>query len=141
MTTTPDQPQLVVGAVIVDDLAAPNRVLAARRTRPTELAGMWEFPGGKVESGETPREALAREIREELGVTIDVGTELTHPDGAWPISQTYALRLYFATVTAGTPTPLDSHDALRWLARGELEHVPWLPSDDRALPVIANRLA
>ena len=58
--------RLVVGAVIVDDLRHPRRVLAARRATPAPLTGRWEFPGGKVEDGELPEAALRREIREKL---------------------------------------------------------------------------
>ncbi len=133
-------PHLVVGAVIVDDLATPTRVLAARRTHPATLAGMWEFPGGKVERDESPHQALIREIREELGVAIEVGTELSHPDGTWPISDAYALRLYFATVTAGTLTPIDSHDELRWLSPRDLHTVNWLPSDANAIAALRIQL-
>lgn len=57
----------VVGAAILDSLANPTRLLAARRSAPERLAGQWEFPGGKVETGESGPEALRRELREELG--------------------------------------------------------------------------
>lgn len=135
-----DAPRLVVGAIIVDDLASPTTVLAARRTSPAELAGMWEFPGGKVEQGETPTRALIREIREELDATIAVGSEVPHACGAWPISEKYELRLYLAEVVDGTLTPGDSHDELRWLPPSELSGVRWLPSDAGALAAIQSLL-
>lgn len=127
--------RLVVGAILVDDLAAPTRVLACRRTRPDEIAGRWEFPGGKVEPGETPAAALVREVREELSVAIEVGAELTDAAGArWPIDERYELALLFAVVAPGeVPTAGSDHDELRWLSAGTLGSVDWLPSDTQAL--------
>ncbi|RLV50056.1 (deoxy)nucleoside triphosphate pyrophosphohydrolase [Nocardioides mangrovicus] len=129
--------RLVVGAVLVDSLERPTRVLAARRTRPAELAGRWEFPGGKVEAGETPPQALARELGEELAIEVAVGSELAAPDGnAWPISGAYELRLFYAVVVAGTPTPGESHDQVRWLSYDQLDSVSWLESDRAALGLV-----
>lgn len=128
--TPADRPVLVVAAALVDDLSAPTRLLAARRHRPAALAGRWEFPGGKVDPGETPVEALHREILEELGVTIDLGDEVVGPDdGAWRISAQYELRLWPATIRTGEPAPLVEHDELRWLGPGLWHSVPWLDPD------------
>ncbi|WP_024286248.1 (deoxy)nucleoside triphosphate pyrophosphohydrolase [Cellulomonas sp. KRMCY2] len=130
-----DAPVLVVAAAIVDDLHAPHLLLAARRHTPVDLAGRWEFPGGKVDPGETPVEALHREIREELGVTIALGPELAGPDaGTWRISDRYVLRLWPATIVSGTPVPLVEHDELRWLPVGDWLSVPWLDPD---VPIVA----
>jgi 8-oxo-dGTP diphosphatase len=126
----------VVGAILVDSLARPSYVVAARRTKPAELAGKWEFPGGKVEAGETPEAALEREIREELDVGISVGEELVGPDGGWPISEAYVLRLYFATLTGGSVHRSEDHDELRRLTVDQLEDVDWLPSDLQAIPTL-----
>ena len=95
------KPRVVVGAVIV----RAGRVLAARRTRPAELAGYWEFPGGKTEDGEDPRDALVREISEELAASIEVFDEVRGSGAPWPISDTYVLRLYLASVARGEPRP------------------------------------
>ncbi|SFF32134.1 8-oxo-dGTP diphosphatase [Flavimobilis marinus] len=124
--------KLVVAAALVDDLGAPTALLAARRSRPAELAGMWEFPGGKVDPGETPVEALHRELSEELGVEVELGDEVVGPDdGAWVITDRHVMRLWVARVTGGEPQPLVEHDELRWLRRGELMDVPWLTGDVR----------
>ena len=125
-------PVLVVAAAIVDDLDNPYPLRAARRATPASLAGRWEFPGGKVDAGESPVQALHRELREELGVRVTLGDEVVGPDeGAWRLSETYAMRLWFAEVSAGTPEPLVEHDELRWLPRAHWLDVPWLDADVR----------
>jgi 8-oxo-dGTP diphosphatase len=129
---------LVVAAALVDDLAAPGARLAARRRSPVSLAGRWEFPGGKVEPGESPEDAVHREIREELGVAVELGEELAGPDdGAWWLSDRYVMRLWLARVTAGEPRPLVEHDDLRWLPRGQWLTVPWLDADVRIVEALA----
>ena len=106
--------QHVVAAAIVDDLDRPTRLLAARRTEPPALAGGWELPGGKVDPGETADEALHREIREELGVTVRTGALLPAPteDGRWPLGDRYRMTVWLAVVVEGDPQPIEDHDAL-----------------------------
>ena len=128
---------VVVGAVIVRE----GRVLAARRTRPAELAGQWEFPGGKVEAGEEVPAALVREIEEELSSTIDVLDEVVDHDGLWRIGDKHVLRLFLATVRSGEPVAGSDHDALRWLPVSDLGRVNWLPSDQQALPFVQQAVA
>lgn len=123
---------VVVGAVIVRD----GRVLAARRTRPADLAGQWEFPGGKVEEGENLEEALARELKEELNSNISVIGEVVDGGVPWRISDRHVLRLFLATVVTGEPTAGEDHDQLRWLLPSDLGEVAWLPSDQLALPAV-----
>lgn len=132
----PAHPQVVVGAVIVDG----GRVLAARRARPADLAGRWEFPGGKVEGDESPQEALSREVREELSAFIAVVGEVTGEGSPWRISGDYVLRLFRASVVRGEPTPGTDHDCLRWLEPDELAALEWLPSDRQALPAVRAAL-
>jgi 8-oxo-dGTP diphosphatase len=149
---------LVVGAALTDDLTAPRLLLSGRRTEPPSLAGMWEFPGGKVEPGETPLEALHREILEELGVRIEVGDELPGPDtsvtetGAeipvWELRAASAdaprlvLRIWWAQVEPGAdgrtpePRPLEDHDELRWLEPGQWRDVAWIPADEQILEAL-----
>lgn len=126
----------IVGGAIVDSITQPARLLAARRTAPPEFAGMWEFPGGKVEPGEAPREALHRELREELGVAVRLGAEVAGPtpDG-WPLHSTATMRVWLAEVTDGSPAPLEDHDELCWvpLAGAKILALPWIPAD---LPIV-----
>jgi 8-oxo-dGTP diphosphatase len=117
--------RIVVGAAIIED----GRLLAARRADPPELAGLWEFPGGKVEPGETEDEALIRECAEELGVEVVVGERI---GGDWPLANGYVMRVLLATVVAGVPEAKE-HLAVRWLALDELFDVSWVPAD---LPIV-----
>ena len=133
--------RLVVAAAIVDSLERPTRLLAARRSRPVEIARRWEFPGGKAEPGEEPHEALHRELHEELGVTVTLGEELRGPDdGGWIITERHVLRLWFATLRSGEPEPLVEHDELRWLDAGTLWDVDWLDGDVRIVETLAAGL-
>ncbi len=114
---------VVVGAALLD---RAGRVLAAQRAGPAEVAGGWEFPGGKVEPGESEAAALVRECREELGVevTLDrrLGYDVTVQGGG------SVLRVWTGRIVAGTPVPRE-HAALRWLSADELNSVDWLPAD------------
>jgi 8-oxo-dGTP diphosphatase len=135
-------PQLVVAGAVVDDLDDPKRLLAARRAVPASLAGRWEFPGGKVDPGESPEEALHRELREELGIRVGLGAELVGPDdGAWILSTRYVMRLWLVEVVSGTPEPLVEHDEVRWLAPGHWPEVPWLDSDVRIVEALVAAVA
>ena len=137
-----DAVRLVAGAAIVDDLARPARLLAARRTEPPALAGGWELPGGKVEPDESPLAALHREVAEELGVSISVGALLPGPlpGATWPLTDRFEMIVWIAEVTAGVPAPIEDHDELRWLPLDELESVGWLPADRPIVRALAARL-
>lgn len=114
--------RVVVAAAIV----ASGRLLAARRTAPPDLAGLWELPGGKVEPGEGEREALVREIVEELGIEPQLSERV---GGDWPLDHG-VLRVWLASLAPGAePRVHEPHDALRWLTWSELSDVPWLPAD------------
>jgi 8-oxo-dGTP diphosphatase len=125
--------RLVVGAAVVRG----GRVLAARRTRPPETAGGWEFPGGKVEPGESPDEAVVREVAEELGCTVEVTGWLAP---SVPVTESLVLRVATARLVGGEPEPVE-HDRVRWLDVHELDEVDWLRADRPFLPEIDALLA
>jgi 8-oxo-dGTP diphosphatase len=122
---------VVVGAALLSD----GRLLAARRSAPPELAGRWELPGGKVEPGEAPEAALARELREELGVEAE---PVERVPGEWPLKPGYVLRVWTARLLSGRPEPLQDHDELRWLTPDEIWDVDWLDQD---VPAVRATLA
>jgi 8-oxo-dGTP pyrophosphatase MutT (NUDIX family) len=129
------RPQVVVGAAILRD----GRLLAARRSSPPAFAGGWEFPGGKVEHGETEAAALQRECAEELGVQVAVGARVG-PDAVLPGGG--VLRVYLATlVGTSEPSALQEHDRLAWLGPHELSGVDWLPADWPIVHAVADLLA
>ena len=111
----------VVAAVIVHD----GRVLACRRAPGKNAAGLWEFPGGKVEPGESAEEALVREIREELGVGILLDHELVSAE-----HDSIRLTCWFARLDGGgIPTQSTDHDDVRWMLPAHLSTLTWAPAD------------
>jgi 8-oxo-dGTP diphosphatase len=119
---------VVVGAAILDGDPPGCRVLVAERAEPRHLAGLWEFPGGKVEPGEGEVEALVRECQEELSVDIAVGERLGGDlllDGA---RGPWVLKVWTARIVAGDVRLVDHTDA-RWLSADELGDVPWIEAD------------
>jgi 8-oxo-dGTP diphosphatase len=124
--------QTVVGAAIV----RRGALLAARRTGPAATAGRWELPGGKVEPGESPEDALVREIAEELGCTVVVTDWL---ERSVPVRPGLTLRVAVAHLVDGLPEPVE-HDELRWLDADELDDVDWLEADRPFLPDLRGLL-
>ena len=123
----------VVAAVIRDG----GRILATQRGYGPFRDG-WEFPGGKVEEGETEREALVREIREELRAEIAVDEKIGQVEHDYPAFH-LSMGCYFCHLTEGTPE-LTEHEAARWLTRDTIGDVDWLPADLGILPKIAAAL-
>ncbi|CAN5550735.1 hypothetical protein BH10ACT10_BH10ACT10_26150 [soil metagenome] len=132
MLPVPDSDVLVVGAALVRH----GRVLATRRTHPEPAAGRWEFPGGKVEPGESPQDAVVREVREELGCEVVVTGLL---EGSQPIKPGYTLQVALVELVDGEPVPHE-HDAMRWLGPEELDEVDWLEPDLPFLDQLRERL-
>ena len=112
----------VVAAVIRRE----GRIFATQRGYGPYKDG-WEFPGGKVEPGETPEQALTREIREELDTVISVGEKLTQVEYDYPDFH-LSMGCYLCTVVSGNLT-LKEHESARWLRMDEIDSVDWLPAD------------
>ena len=112
----------VVAAVIRDE----DKIFATARGY-GEFKGQWEFPGGKIEAGETPQEALAREIREELATEIEVGDLIHTIEYDYPAFH-LSMDCFWATIMAGKLTLLEAEDA-KWLTKETLRSVQWLPAD------------
>ncbi|HWC24312.1 MAG TPA: (deoxy)nucleoside triphosphate pyrophosphohydrolase [Flexivirga sp.] len=125
----------VVGAVLVRD----GTVLAAQRGPTMALAGHWEFPGGKIEAGESPQEALARELDEELLCTATIGDHVETTSYEYDFG-IVTLTTYFATLDAGEPRATE-HAELRWIPVRELQSVEWAPADIPAVERIMQVLA
>lgn len=111
--------------VVAGALIARGSLLVAQRERPPELAGLWELPGGKALPGENDAAALIRELREELGVDVEVGARV---GGDVALNETTTLRAYLVTQTGGALHPND-HRALRWVDADQLGDLPWVPAD------------
>ena len=112
----------VVAAIIQDG----DRIFATQRGY-GEFKDGWEFPGGKIEPGETPQQALKREIEEELDTEITVGDLLTVVEYDYPTFH-LSMQCFLCTIESGNLT-LKEHEAARWLAKDELNSVAWLPAD------------
>lgn len=115
---------VVVGAVFERD----GCVLACRRAPGKASAGLWEFPGGKVESGETHEAALVREIDEELGVKVTVGC-LVHRSTTVTAKLAIDLATYEVVPRTAFPTASSDHDELRWVRKDNLETLSWAAAD------------
>lgn len=126
-------PLRVVAAVIQRD----NTLLACRRGPGRRLAGKWEFPGGKVEDGESDRAALVREIQEELAVEVRVDGHITTDD--WTAGeQTIRLACYACSLVAAEPSSSTDHDQIAWISETQLRDYDWAPADLPAVALLAR---
>ena len=123
----------VVAAIICKD----DKIFATQRGY-GEWKDWWEFPGGKMEVGETPEEALVREIREELSAEINVGELLTTVEYDYPKFH-LTMHCYLCSLI-GEALHLNEHEAAKWLAKDELDSVKWLPADLELIQTIKSRI-
>ena len=123
----------VVAAIILND----GQVFATQRGY-GQWKGWWEFPGGKMEAGESPEEALVREIREELDAEISVGERLDTVE--WDYPEFHLVMHCFVCSLASESLHLNEHEAAAWLTIDTLRSVKWLPADEILLDKIANYL-
>ncbi|UIZ92924.1 (deoxy)nucleoside triphosphate pyrophosphohydrolase [Corynebacterium sp. CNCTC7651] len=120
----------VVGAVLVKD----GLVLAAQRGPGMSMAGMWEFPGGRIEPGETPEESLARELLEELGIRVEVGNHVVTTSHEYDFG-IVNLSTYYCTLLDVTPAAVE-HAEIRWVAPADLGNLEWAPADVEAVGML-----
>lgn len=127
----------VAAAIICDDMEEPAKIFATAKGY-GEFKGQWEFPGGKIEEGESAQEALVREIREELDTEIEVGAMIHTVEYDYPAFH-LSMDCFLAKVKAGSLT-LKEAQASRWLTRSELYEVQWLPADISLIEILENIL-
>ena len=127
----------VVAAVICDRLDKKSKIFATARGY-GEFKGGWEFPGGKVEPGETPQEALKREIMEELNTEIHVGDLIDTIEYDYPTFH-LSMDCFWAEVLEGT-LELKEAEAAKWLTKDELDSVEWLPADIILIEKLKNHI-
>ncbi|MDN5721898.1 MAG: (deoxy)nucleoside triphosphate pyrophosphohydrolase [Corynebacterium sp.] len=125
----------VVGAVLTQG----TKILAAQRGEGMSLSGMWEFPGGKIEEGETPQEALRRELEEELLCSAEIGEKVESTEYEYDFG-IVILTTFFGTIVDKEPT-LTEHSEVRWVEASDLGGLPWAPADIPAVNRVVAHFA
>ena len=123
----------VVAAVIFDE----KKILVSQRDG-GDMAGRWEFPGGKIEAGETHEQALKREIMEELGIIISVDSFLLTIEYDYPEFH-LVMHCYQCAILFGAPRLL-THSAVKWISPQELDNIDWLPADIQVVDYLKKHL-
>jgi 8-oxo-dGTP diphosphatase len=122
----------VVGAVIIEN----GKILCAQRGQAKALPLKWEFPGGKIEVGESPQEALTREINEEMHCKIEIGDQIEHTVYEYDFGIVH-LTTFYCKLIEGKPV-LTEHVSIKWLSRDELMSLDWAPADIPAIEIISS---
>ena len=127
----------VVAAVICESFQERKRIFTTARGY-GEFKGQWEFPGGKIEPGETPQQALEREIQEELATKIRVGDLITTIEYDYP-DYHLSMDCFWCEIIDGDLVLLEAQEA-RWLTKNELDSVKWLPADLKLIEIISEQM-
>lgn len=130
--------EVVAGVICRKDNLGVTEFLATQRGY-GDYKGFWEFPGGKTEPGETPEQALGRELKEELAIDVEVGEFITTVEHDYP-GRHITMHCYFCEIVGGEPTLLE-HESARWLKVPELRSVEWLPADIAVVESIEHNAA
>ncbi len=128
----------VVAAVIKAENEKGQPIIFATQRGYGDLKGGWEFPGGKIEEGETPQEALKREIMEELDTEISVGDLIDTIEYDYPTFH-LSMDCFWCQIVKGDLV-LKEHEAAKWLSKDELDSVEWLPADVTLINKISNNM-
>ncbi|WP_018690275.1 8-oxo-dGTP diphosphatase MutT [Ahrensia kielensis] len=128
---------LVTACALVD---TDNRILLAQRPEGKSLAGLWEFPGGKIEQGETPEESLVRELKEELGITTQTACLAPLTFASYAYEKFHLLMpLFICRKFEGIPMPQENQ-TLKWVRPEKLRDYPMPPADEPLIPVLQDLL-
>lgn len=123
---------------VVAAIICKNDLIFATQRGYGEFKGQWEFPGGKVEEGEAPEDAIIREIHEELNTEIAIDEYLHTVEYDYPVFH-LLMRCYLCHVVEGDLVLME-HEAAKWLTKDNLYSVNWLPADRELIPIIAKKL-